>query len=105
MGEPHPLSSSTTPATCCTSTAGQHTLYTLTMSTELRTKQPKNIIGHDNSSVVNWIHVAVIAPGLAALAYRPQYVKYMPWVGGAVAVIHGYLAMVKGKPEKMKNIP
>lgn len=35
-----------------------------TMSTELRTKQPKNIIGHDNSSVVNWIHVAVIAPGL-----------------------------------------
>ncbi|ELR20225.1 uncharacterized protein ACA1_116980 [Acanthamoeba castellanii str. Neff] len=75
------------------------------MSTELRTKQPKNIIGHDNSSVVNWIHVAIIAPGLAALAYRPQYVKYMPWVGGAVAVIHGYLAMVKGKPEKMKNIP
>jgi hypothetical protein len=34
------------------------------MSTELRTKQPKNIIGHDNSSVVNWIHVAIIAPGL-----------------------------------------
>jgi len=25
----------------------------------------------------------------AAFAYRPQYVKYLPWVGGAVALIHG----------------
>ena len=48
----------------CTSTAGLRWHSSLTMSTELRTKQPKNIIGHDNSSVVNWIHVAVIAPGL-----------------------------------------
>jgi hypothetical protein len=90
------------------------------MSTELGTKRTRNIIGHDNSSLVNWIHVGVIAPGLvpspsplppcltfvldgsymvpprsprscyqAALAYRPQYVKFMPWVGGAVAIIHG----------------
>jgi hypothetical protein len=50
--------------TGCPSTAGPLSHSSLTMSTELRTKQPKNIIGHDNSSVVNWIHVAVIAPGL-----------------------------------------
>ncbi|KAI8826674.1 uncharacterized protein EV422DRAFT_562731 [Fimicolochytrium jonesii] len=42
----------------------------------------------NDTTLINWVHVGVIAPGLAYLKYRPQLIQYMPAVGAAVAAIH-----------------
>ncbi|KAI8590856.1 hypothetical protein BDZ88DRAFT_450803 [Geranomyces variabilis] len=47
----------------------------------------RRIFGADNTAI-NWFHIGLVAPGIAMLKHRPQYVQYTPHVGIAVAIVH-----------------
>lgn len=44
---------------------------------------------------INYLHIFGIAPALAWLAYKPEYVRYTPAVAGAIAAMHGVIAYNK----------
>jgi hypothetical protein len=46
---------------------------------------------------INYLHVFGVAPALAYLAYKPEYVRYTPVVAGIVAAAHGLMAYKKNE--------
>jgi hypothetical protein len=53
------------------------------------------------SPLINYVHVFGVAPALAWLCYKPEYVRYTPIVAGAIAATHGIIAYKKKKDNKL----
>ena len=58
------------------------------------TKYATSKIFSNDTTLVNWMHVGVVAPALALLKYNPQYVQWTPAAAGVIAAVHRYVSLV-----------